>query len=917
MNWFQKFLSAIALVNMVVSPVFAGNWTSQEKAQLAQYREYLEPLGYTLTLDNAAKKALVYDKATSKLTMEIPFSDETHLRKFSPKALNRMMLDEMVRIKSSSKAAWSHSVRNLPTESAIFFVAMGAVIAGQLITNYSQNPVAMKQHIDHSMSPIGVFGFFTFMYSQGVTSNILAMYMKNPNFHHMIPYLGMTVGAFLQTYLTQIVSDPNVKACAKTMMGSELTDKDRASGIDEDPCSKAYEYLVLQKKIWEFAPGIVSMLISSGIAGVAQSVLSKAVLRMTGVDIALWLVPGSMQLKGFRLLLIKGLQITAFVAIDVWLNRKVVSAWKNFFDGAEFTEINKNLESLVNNQKNSQWSNSDGLLKSELKTFQKKMIDWRMMNLAEVYEAHQNWSQALQQLTSMHNTSQSFYSNFIAELRNSRFQEADLRRLERPYPYAGIKASGLAEGKEDLYFTNPQFVESMQEDTINESVVAAEAFLKTDLGQHLYPQEKKQIQDLLANLRSADMNKKIEGLNGLNKSIEVSMQNVTSSVVYRNLLRDLYKSMGSPQPMMEIGRGYLATYEKSPTAGEALKNAGYYRQVGLMQTPQITDYLVMQMLCGPDVEKNEKVIRNSTGFPSVFLPPTIKNSSHDLNICVSAGAKALNKDMIYKIPLRVGEKQIYKGAVDYLIHESRDSVMGTKSEIKFDNWWKTGTEKEMQVAFEAFGKEYDNIVSKMVELIYRQDRSRLNRGPIHNGAMNAAFQEERVYLSILQDLMRPSSNYKLDIKNILSQPVEIDSLKKIEHQFAIMNGLIKKIKVEEVEGRKVISSPLENYELEEQLTNIQNALKEVSEQIGIGDSDKSAKISTSSLNKQQRDIAVDCMEHLQSLATEIMMYGTMANAVSWDKIRNLKRLNMEQQKFNNEIQAKLAAMRGLNMPGKP
>ncbi|MNY67331.1 hypothetical protein D3C86_2048980 [compost metagenome] len=56
------------------------------------------------------------------------------------------------------------------------------------------------------------------------------------------------------------------------------------------------------------------------------------------------------------------------------------------------------------------------------------------------------------------------------------------------------------------------------------------------------------------------------------------------------------------------------------------------------------------------------------------------------------------------------------------------------------------------------------------------------------------------------------------------------------------------------------------------------------------------------------------LENLQALGTEMMMYGSIANAVTWDKIRNLKRIDMEQQQFNNDVQAKLFQMRGL-VPG--
>ncbi|MBV2168818.1 MAG: hypothetical protein KUL82_08935, partial [Bdellovibrio sp.] len=134
-----------------------------------------------------------------------------------------------------------------------------------------------------------------------------------------------------------------------------------------------------------------------------------------------------------------------------------------------------------------------------------------------------------------------------------------------------------------------------------------------------------------------------------------------------------------------------------------------------------------------------------------------------------------------------------------------------------------------------------------------------------------------------------------------------------ENQFAILNGLIKRIQVTKMDGRDVIKSDLENYQLEEQLQNIQTALAKLSAALGVGDAQEGAQVK---LNTNQRNLAVTVLEQLQGLASEVMMYGSMANAVSWDKIRNLKRLNMEQQQFNNEIQAKLNSMRGMTMPGK-
>jgi hypothetical protein len=73
------------------------------------------------------------DAKTGDTAMEIPFTPEGQLRRFEPTQLNKAIAEELARVKASGKAAFSHSVKALPTESAIFFMAMGAVVAGQLM----------------------------------------------------------------------------------------------------------------------------------------------------------------------------------------------------------------------------------------------------------------------------------------------------------------------------------------------------------------------------------------------------------------------------------------------------------------------------------------------------------------------------------------------------------------------------------------------------------------------------------------------------------------------------------------------------------------------------------------------------------------------------------------------------------------
>jgi hypothetical protein len=220
----------------------------------------------------------------------------------------------------------------------------------------------------------------------------------------------------------------------------------------------------------------------------------------------------------------------------------------------------------------------------------------------------------------------------------------------------------------------------------------------------------------------------------------------------------------------------------------------------------------------------------------------------------------------------------------------------------------------MQAAFAQFSRSYEEILIKMVNKIYRPGYSSFNRGSVYNGTMNAAFQEERVYLSLLNELLAPSKQaYVMNLGGILAKAPTHPLLVDVETQFAILNGMVKKIKVVQIDGQERIQSPLENYQFEDQIKNIQAAFKKVSAALGVGEDASQAAVQVS---EAQRNMAVQALENLQSVASEIMMYGMMANAVSWDKLRNVKQVNAEQEKFNNEMQKKLAQIRSMTAPGK-
>lgn len=909
MAFIKRLLLFIALFQIAFSPALARPQTQNEKIT-ADLQQHLEPMGYKIQVSEDQKKMLVYDNNGNVFT-EIPFSEQDTLKKFSPRTLNRLMLEEMIKIKNANAAGWSGAVRNLPSESAMFFVAMGAVMAGQLILNYAQNPIAMEQHIEHSMSPLGVFGFFTFMYTQGVTSNVLAMYLKNPKFHTFIPYMGMIVGGFTQMYLSGIASDPNVKACAKIMMNMPISDKEKEIGVDETACEKAYEHLVINKKLWELAPQLASMVISGFIAAAAEKALvtkavSRATLRLVGFDIALWLTPGTMQVKGIRLLLVKGLRITAFVALDVWLNRHIVNAWKNIFDGKEFNTINQELLNTLNPlMAGVTGSGKDA--QEKLKHFHKRMGDWRMMNLSEVYEAHHSWGEAIRQLTQMHNASEKFYGDFVSEIRNSRFDESNFKALEHIYVFAGVPGKDISKDKNDSFYLRPAYMESTQAETITDAVGKLKAHLNGPYLNHILPQEKRALESLIQKLSSSDRLVMGQGLVEFNQEYSKLVQDMYSSYHYREWMLSLKQDLGNPQGFMEPGRGFMYVYQNAPMNRELSEGLNYYRNVAQIPTPLLTDFFVMQMICGPDVEKNEQTVRSSVGFKSVFMPPRISKEGHEFTIC-DRSMSPLSLNMPHKYPLMTYDGQMIKevGVIPYLLKNARTQAIGNKDKNTFKDWWRNNTEKQMMDAFDNFQEKYDKIVTRMTELIQSKGKRLLNSGEIDNGTLQAIRQELYTYMYILESLKSGANSVQFGFENVTQKRMSPEAQAVIN----LYEGIVKqldRIKVVKVEGKNRIASDLENYEIEESLEQLQTGLQEYAALLGVGE-DETKKVAR--LNKDQHEVAVLILEKIQAIGMETMMYGTMANAVTWSKIRDIKRINIEQQAFQNEIQKKVNSLLG-------
>ncbi len=1066
MNIFKKLALYCSLLNLAFAPTLsyaqsAPQFSSEDADRINKvHGDFPTDQGYryVFTKEGNVRKIVVYDKDNNP-AIDIPLSNPDTLKEFSPRKLNDRMKEEMSKVWKTSKGAFSHSAKNLPTESAIFFMAMGAVVASQLVTDYASNPLGMQQHIQHQLSPIGMFGFYTFMASQGVTSNILQAYITNPKFgKYMIPYLGMTVGAFVQSNISLILTDPNVKACSKLMMGKtvagithyqqavqsvvpgmkeankvikagsdkivaslQVKKEDYEKGIDEDdPCHIAYQHMVVDQ-----VPMITSMLISSFMAAGIEKAITAAASRTAGylakkgasrlalgaVDVVLWLFPGGVQVKGFRLFVTKGLQIAMFVELDHWLNSKVTFAWKSQKDGGEFKNIDKALVQQMLHHKRNKWNADPTSFIADLKNFHKKSAEWRQINLGDVYTAHQNWMDMFQQLMSMYNASHSFYGSFVEQIIAAKGGDP-IAQLNLQHPFIGVKAKGLTEGSEELYFTDSESLVDRQKQTIQEVA----SYLSENITNGTFKKNglNKQTIEVLTlaqnDLVSADNYKKGHGISRIKGMLTTDSTYVAANFLewsvkgkpIHNEYKKLMAMLGEPEPVTEQGRGFLYLYEKYSADAEGLKGLQWpgYDSNTKLGNPRVTEYFVSQMIFGPSPEKNEEIIDETAGFPAKFVPPKIVKNTPQI---ISSNKSIDTTIFTQKFSLHDGwlnntlvtnSKANYENVNEYLKANTLDTVITNKGKNNFETWWRVMTESQMIEAFDIYTEKYQDIVVKLVKKIFNTDTSSVNAGPMANGAIHSVFQEARVYQMILGELLKDTyrEQYKTELplsyfytdraepigpflsNNLAKQKLlgtrgnsspigwvsllspmreagtmEFDRLAqpftrtlkgpafstdevkmprgfsltaqaRIEGEMYQLAQMLKRIKIKPVTKTmwfdgEVIDSDLANYELDEQKEKIDAAIATFAKLLGVnlGDSNDVLKSTNTSakaserkegaaviLSQAQQKLALSALQNLGSVANEILTYGKIANAVSWDELQNLKQSEKEKIDFNRD-----------------
>lgn len=1016
-SWFFSFLMAWMPFAAYAAPMAANdNNKPTEKKLLSVFQEskYQVRTEWTSTGNTNGYTYIVENpKDPDGPKAVIDPTPEEELKRFSPKETDRKFWAMMKRAAKAGVAPIQyfgnpavHSAMRFPKESALFFMAIGAVMSLQMIANYGANPTRGYDHVKHSISPAGMFSFYMFMYSMGLTTTTLEKFFGNPKFRPFIPYLGMSVGMFVSGQLGQFMADPNVGACIDKWRG--IPHEKKPGENPNDPCDEAFNWYVVKRRLYEAAPGLISMLGSTLIAGYLQKGATAAVGRVAnfakGAALAgvLTETAGGAAVRGavmrvsamsvFVIATRFGLAITGvgligqiaqmalFYFLDAGvMNRWISFRWRNIFDGVGFNSSSEMMVDFLVQKKRTNWQDTltdksctklkrkydcEWDFASRLEELREDLAGWRMMNLMEVYEGHAAWQTKLNNMNGLYNATYNYYSDFVNEaiISKTRKDGDKPSRLDIPYPLLGVTPDGFAPEKMSLQYSDPQFVEVNSAQTAKNVGEELTKLMPTDDFKRsgFLPHEIKFLEKLATNLKSAKVMDQGQAVLDLQMQYRSASQLTSAgSYFFAPLLKGMLDSLGEQaSPTLEPGRGFSIAFQKWSSLAPQLKDLDYRKASGLYQTPMLGDLLNIQMVCGPEMEKKESIVSDSWGSMAEFYPPQlVKPDMKGATMCGAVGAHKAPSKMMYTNPIEYDGKT-YKGALDFAKNNLKPAVFGTKrtfdpfgeeiAEQNFDIWWEQNTVPQMRAAYDIFSDHYDGLMAELVHGLKRNKDSNWNAGPVHNGILLQAQQEVRFNLMILGEMLKdlfriqrgglmprsyfsskpegepvrvaeprqtgrgpvlypkiplfetlqqdvlewgriarlyPQSPGADTTGRVLGYPLQIQ--KEIQYEFDMLMWLLKTIRVVEYKGRERVLADFETNDLERQSKQVVEKLSHFADLLGVGEKETANKAIVK-VSPEQREIATTLLSGLQKLAQELSLYGMMINAVSWDRMRQLR-----------------------------
>jgi len=735
----------------------------------------------------------VAQNAQAKKTQE----DLANQKRFQSFIETQKYIAEMQRRQVLSKTAGQtlkDATLRFPIETGTFFIAIGSIVAAEMVWNYGGDPLAMQRHFDSLQDPATHLSFYSFIAANALTNNALQKYgyrkldeIQRQKLFRRLPYIGMTAGS-IASHLTGDIYG-YLKSCAVELM-SHTTPSEKPDEVLYTACEEAQRQWTAEKKFDQYMPALISLFASQKLSELTMHALMNSSQKVNTLALTHLSFDISKSIGGK--ILVGGMRFLGnpilFMGLDMLITNPIATrGWNSVSDDIALKSLSQSLPGNI-----SECDPSTDSSKATCDELQKKLVSWRDRNKnwrntlnAEFETALYSWTELMNRIDRQTIFTQSVYATLINkykeeiaeqqacsldeksnQCRTARNKNSSIV-LSKPQPLYGVlvDTKSLDSEKElspaevlkrsnDTYLDFYRQNEAGQISHLKKVAAAFEKFISENNKILQSQEDKVLISQILQSLKSDDTQNISKGLIKLNAVLLDYKKLYTENRDLWTALKHMQVVIGKPSPITTSYTAfpYIFSINSDNAAGAVISHFPLSNHRYPYVFPTSAHYLIHEMLCA-----NEKAeIGSLSGFKTVdqsLVPPRlvqvdVKSLHNYCRPMLLANQTDYAKRMMRPFIFPQGEMF----ALEFLTKNINPAA------LDFEKWWLEKTEPTLaefeNAALSEWTKIYRNLIAGFNDNAYAQNREqRKSLGENIKGFLSdQSTQSKNVFEIINQEL---------------------------------------------------------------------------------------------------------------------------------------------------------------------
>lgn len=895
--------------SQAVQPSFTQSW--QSATQKTSYGDvHYGVLSRTDAQGKTEKYALTVAKNGQTKKTQSELENEKRFQSFIETQKYIAEIQKQQVLSKTKFQTWKETSFRFPIESGTFFIAIGSIIATEMIWNYGSDPLAMQRHFDSLQDPISHLSFYAFMTANGLTNNSLQKYgynkldeLQRQKLFRRLPYIGMSAGS-IASHLTGDIFGL-LKSCA-TELFNHTSASEKPPEVLYSMCEEAQRQWTTEKKFDQYMPALISLFASQKLSELTMNGLINAgqktntlVLTHLSFDISKS-IGGKIIVGGMRFF---GNPII-FMGLDMLITSPIATrGWNSVSDDIALSRLSKSIPQKIAacDTKNSVCDDLQKDLVADLVSWRDRNKNWRNTLNAEFETALYSWTELMGRIDRQTVFAQSLYANII----NKRLEEIKEKQLctedpkskeclkaryvnssivlSQPQPLYGvlIDAKSLDSEKElsagevlkrsnDAYLDFYRQNEQGQKNHLKKVATAFEKFISDNSKLFQSPEDKQLVSEIIESFKSDDTQIIARALLKLNAALQDYKKLYTENRDLWTALKQMQTIIGKANPITTSYTAfpYIFAINSDNASAAAVINFPLSNHRYPYVFPTSAHYLIHEMLCA-----NEKAeIGNLTGFKTVdqsLVPPRlVKTEPKSLYNYCRPMLQPNQTDYAQRMmrPFQFPQGEMYP--LEFVIKNINPEA------LEFEKWWLEKTEPSLKEFEDAsrieWTKIYGNLIAGFNDNAYAQNaQKRESIGEKIKGYLSDQSTQSKNVLEIINQELAVYTQALTVLKN----PTADKALSKFKESVAAAMTSMKYITVtpEKVKNLK--------NDLEASLTELKKALQPQIE------------------NTQTALITKTLFYGLDSVYEDITKYLLAAYTIDQNKLQDIKDIATQQKKL--------------------